>query len=290
MSDPLISEQDVESFFEDGYLLLRSVVPSSLREMLERSIVQSYAMQALKFLALREKLGGRPPEDFRTVEDLDEIVGLLEEHDREAAYQALWLIEASPGGRAFTAWDELAQISARLLRCPQELTLMTPPAPFINQPNSKRLLYRWHSEAGAYPKRRNFLNIWLPLFRDKHSKNGTMILARRSHVLDDVPFVDYRGYDRETLGTANYLVQYETPESFFLECERVPVEAAVGDLVVFHRKTIHTSAPNTSPFTTYVGVMRAWDPRGDLTISGDIQAKPYGGDLGRPGIDAIPSS
>jgi len=35
--------------------------------------------------------------------------------------------------------------------------------------------------------------------------------------------------------------------------------------------------------------MRSWDPRGDLTISGDIQVKPYGGDLGRPGLDVIPS-
>lgn len=290
MSDSLISEQDISSFFDDGYLTLRSVIPPNLREMLERSIVQSYAMQALKFLELREKLGNRPPEDFATVDDLDEIIGLLEEHDREAAYQALFLIEGTRGSHMFTAWEGFAQVSAPLLDCPRDLVLVTPPAPFINQPNSKRLLYRWHSEAGAYPKRRNFLNIWLPLFRDKHSENGTMILARRSHVLDDVPFVDYRGYDRETLGTANYLVQYETPESFFPDCERVPVEAAVGDLVVFHRKTIHTSAPNTSPFTTYVGVMRAWDPRGDLTISGDIQAKPYGGDLGRPGIDAIPPS
>src|SRR3990172_8605751 len=140
MSSLVISKQDVESFNEDGYLILRSVVPSGLREALEQSIVHSYAMQALKFLALREKLGDRPPQDFRTVEDLDEIVGLLEEHDREAAYQTLALVTASQGGRAFAAWEAFGILMESLVGCPRELTFMTPPSPFINQPNSKRLL------------------------------------------------------------------------------------------------------------------------------------------------------
>ena len=52
--------------------------------------------------------------------------------------------------------------------------LMDGPGIFVNRPKTKRLLYKWHSESHYYPKKRNFLNIWLPIFDNKSDKNGTM--------------------------------------------------------------------------------------------------------------------
>lgn len=211
----------------------------------------------------------------------------LEAIDKEAAYQALPLIAASAGGRQFAASPIVSEVSAQLLDCPLELLFVAPPSPFINQPDSKRLLYRWHAEAHYYPKRRRFVNLWAPLFRPKNQPNGTMWFASGSHLLEDLPFVEYQGYDDETFGKRNHFVQYEIPEQFVAACEKVAVEAQPGDLVAFDRRMVHASSQNPSTTTSYAVVCRAWDPRGDLTLSGHLAATPYGGDYGRPGLEPI---
>ena len=76
--------------------------------------------------------------------------------------------------------------------------LIDGPGIFINRPKTKRLLYKWHSESHYYPKRRNFLNIWFPIFTNKNEKNGTMCIKEKSHPLNDLPINEYQGYDKSS--------------------------------------------------------------------------------------------
>jgi len=55
---------------------------------------------------------------------------------------------------------------------------MDGPGIFVNRPKTKKLCHKWHSESHYYPKRRNFLNIWLPIFDNKSNKNETMYVKK----------------------------------------------------------------------------------------------------------------
>lgn len=257
------------SYATDGYAVLHDVIPETLRVGLERSITDAYLLQA------RKVMGDK-------ADDLDSAVGLLEDHDREAGYQALGLIAQSGGARALAAWSGFRVIASDLTGW--DLSYLTPPSPFVNLPHSQRLLYHWHAEAHYYPKRRRLLNFWMPLFAPKNADNGTMYVARGSHLLGELPFAEYRGYDVNDVGKPNHFVQYEIPESFIAGCEQVAIDAIPGDLVCFDRRTVHASSANLSPRPSYAAVLRAWDPSTDLTLSGNIAATPYGGDYGRPGL------
>jgi len=157
------------------------------------------------------------------------------------------------------------------------------PSLFISRPNTQRLLYKWHSEAHYYPKRRRFLNIWLPLFNDKSKNNGTMSFKEKSH-LQDFPFSDYKGYDKDTHNKPNHFIQYEIPSNLLIDFKEHFVEANRKDLVIFHKRMVHTSNQNTSKDYSVAVVARVWDPTDDLTMSGNINATPYGGNIGRPNL------
>jgi ectoine hydroxylase-related dioxygenase (phytanoyl-CoA dioxygenase family) len=62
------------------------------------------------------------------------------------------------------------------------------------------------------------------------------------------------------------------------------VEADVGDLVIFDKNLAHTSNANTSEKYSAAIVARVWDPTDDLTLSGNVDATPYGGNLGRQNL------
>ena len=66
---------------------------------------------------------------------------------------------------------EITRVFRALLKVKKNVPLlMDRPGIFVNRPKTKRLLYKWHSESHYYPKRRNFLNIWLPIFYNKMLK------------------------------------------------------------------------------------------------------------------------
>lgn len=248
-------------------------VPSELVAGMERSVVECFRAQAVKLSPLRDKLPM-----VGDVDTLDMIVDYLEQHDREAGYQTLKLVGQSRGARRLAAWHGFDLLVPGL-------SLVSPPSLFVNIPGSQRLLYHWHREAHYYPKRRRFVNVWLPLFRPKHAGNGTMAFAVGGHELGDLPFVEYSGYDDTDVGKPNHFVQYEIPPSLV---EHLPVHhvyAEPGDMVTFCPDTVHCSTPNSSHEITYAAVLRVWDPTGDYTLSGDLAATPYGGDYGRPGVD-----
>ena len=165
--------------------------------------------------------------------------------------------------------------------------LIDGPSIFINRPNTERLLYKWHAEAVYYPKRRRFINIWLPLFTQKTKKNGTMSFKQKSH-LYNFPFSDYQGFNKSTEGQANHLIQYEVPENLLTKFKEHYCEVDPGDLVIFHRNLVHRSNQNISDNYSIALVARVWDPTDDLTLSGEMAAVPYGGNVGRADLFVDP--
>ena len=62
-----------------------------------------------------------------------------------------------------------------------------------------------------------------------------------------------------------------------------------GDLYVFHKGMVHRSNQNFSNDYSFALVARIWDPSYDLTLSGSINATPYGGNIGRADLIVDPS-
>jgi ectoine hydroxylase-related dioxygenase (phytanoyl-CoA dioxygenase family) len=105
--------------------------------------------------------------------------------------------------------------------------------------------------------------------------------------LKDLPFVEYSGYDKDSLGKKNYFKQLEVPESYVDGFEKIPMLSKRGDLVLFNRSLVHASKLNNSNNYSFAGVTRIWEPTQDLTLSGEFIVQQYADDFGRPGIDKI---
>ncbi len=58
----------------------------------------------------------------------------------------------------------------------------------------------------------------------------------------------------------------------------------MSDLVMFNTNLADNFKVNTSDQYSFVIVARVWDPSEDLTLSGNVDATPYGGNLGRQNL------
>ena len=288
----IITSDKIKSLQDDGFIIIENFWPENLIEDFEKTIVSFYYQAALKISKLKNHFHNSiDPTSFESVEDLDEVLRLLEMEDKEAAYQTITMIENSIASKKIQTYEKLLETCSLLLNCPSQLFCFSGPQPFINIPTSKRLLYHWHSESTYYPKRRNFLNIWFPLFRNKNSKNGTMFFCKGSHKNPLWHFVEYQGYDEDTHGKKNHFIQLEIPESELSNYEKIAVDAHRKDLVIFDKNLVHTSTLNTSQDITYASVIRVLDTRNDLTFSGNMGIKSYqNNNYGRPGIEPITKS
>ena len=207
---------------------------------------------------------------------LSKILELYEKNDKEALYQLQKLYTSSIELRNIIGTKFLIKEFKKLLELKENQPLLIDgPGIFINRPKTKRLLYNWHSESHYYPKRRNFLNIWFPIFFNKSEKNGTMFIKEKSHLLNDLPFNEYQGFDKSSENKKNHFIQYEVPENFVKNLKTFKSNLNVGDLLAFHRKSIHTSTPNLSKKYSFAIVFRVWDISKDLTMSGDLAVSPY---------------
>ena len=171
----------------------------------------------------------------------------------------------------------------QLLQSQTNAVLLDGTALFVTRPRTDRLLYKWHSEAHYYPKRRRFYNIWFPLFSDKKIENGTMSFKTKSHLVD-FPFADYQGFNKDSEGKSNYFIQYEIPENLLTDYSEHFCEIPRTSLIIFHRNLVHRSNQNLSDEYSVAVVARVWDPTADLTLSGAIGATPYGNNIGRPNL------
>jgi len=277
-------------FESQGFCVIPGFFNLKRLEQLEHQITCIFMMQADK-ISDYHGVRARYLEDEQVdpAAAMRHLCAVMETADKEALYQAQKMLPRSQGVRGFFSPDLLAQCAVLLGVHPQDL-LLDGPALFVNQPTVNRLLYRWHSEANYYGKRRRFLNLWFPIFGDRTAENGAMSLRPGSHkrVWDASLMVEYSGWDKAAEGKRSQFIQMEIPENFLTEYPRFECETKRGDLVIFDRNLVHTSNPNVSNEIAFSIVARVWTPIDDLTLSGDMEATPYGGNLGRAGLVVRP--
>jgi len=268
-----------------GHTCFTNYFQKSELQVVEEGVVDLFALQALKIGDVREETLAVLETGKDNFEKFCKIYELLEKDDKEALYEVQKFLPSSMGVRSIFS-KNLMNLCANILGSDTRRLLVDGPSVFINRPNTERLLYRWHSEVHYYPKRRKFLNIWIPLFIPKTMNNGTMSFKEGSHKYA-FPFVEYQGYTSKS-EKKNSFIQLEIPPNFLTEFSEHWCVANPGDLIIFDKNLAHTSNSNISESYSAALVARIWDPSEDLTLSGDVAGTPYGGNLGRQNLIVNP--
>lgn len=257
----------VKSYADNGYVKIDGIVPLELFREYEEGLYSCVRMQALK-------VGLDTPRTY-SKENLNALVVALNKHDSYALSDAFVIVRHTAAGMKLASCDQILSVCAALLDCPDELMVVSGPSVFANIPSHKTRLYTWHAEAVWYPKRRNFVNIWLPVSEPKRDGNGTMSVLEGSHRERWMYFAEYYGFDRETEGNRDLNLQYEIPETELQGYRRVEIEADPGDLVAFAPQCVHRSNLNQSSQPSYALTVRVFDYRRDLTVAASWAERSY---------------
>lgn len=265
----MLSEQQIKQYYDEGFLILKKFWSEELLMIWEKTIISFYYMQANKIPEIKKRLN-----HATTIKDLDRILILFEKHHKQAGYQASQLIRTSMARNLIFTTTPFISICSQLLKCPKELLNIGDGVMFSNMPHQKRLLYQWHTEASYYPKRRNFVNGWFPIFRNKTKKNGTMMIMPKSHKKPYWDFMEHFGYDNTSQKTQTR-IQFEVPTKYLTEYEQKIIEIDRGDLILLDRNMLHASLINQSSQISYASIVRIFDTRNDLTLSSVLEVCPF---------------
>lgn len=271
-----------ENLRTDGFTCIKNFINETTINQLESTLLSFYFLQAEKIGDYEKDILNIKNNCKTSFEKFSNLYQLLDDTDKEVLYQTQKYFPSSLKMRAFLDTNAVS-LCSQLLNSDESRILVDGPSIFINKPSSERLLYKWHSEAHYYPKRRRFLNLWIPLFNEKTKENGTMSFKSGSHVRD-FPFSEYKGFNKDSENKPFHWVQYEIPDYFLNSFKETYCETQPGDLVIFDRNLVHKSNLNRSDKYSVAMVARIWDPSDDLTISGTISVTPYGGDIGRSNL------
>jgi hypothetical protein len=237
------------TFSSDGYI--RTTVPMDKLEAAEEVITALYVMQA-------RKCGF----DVDTVQDA--LKAMEPEHKREA-FEVLGLIASSPVCQG--PFHALLPQAEELLDGNPAYTQTPGILLFINY--TQRTMYGWHTEAHYYPKRRDLINVWMPIFTDRLGTD-TMSIIPGGHK-------KHYSFQEFNMG-ANSLSHFEIPDDELDMDREYYLESRRGEAFLMHRNMPHRSNPSHDISFALVG--RIWNPEGDLTFSSKPSAKPYTDDMG----------
>lgn len=108
----------------------------------------------------------------------------------------------------------------------------------IDPPLDARRTYGWHQEVFYTIPRGKFLQTWAPLIRDTTIENGTIEVAVGSH---------RKGIVRQTWNDVEgRATQIIVDDEVIRECESLPIEMKVGELLIFSGFLAHRSGSNSS--------------------------------------------
>ena len=160
-------------FNETGICILKGVLNKKELDLFYNTILNITFYHLRKIKENKNSITKIYNSSLPVGDKLSKILELYEKNDKEALYQLQKLYSSSIELRNIIGTKFLVKEFKKLLGLKENQPLLiNGPGIFINRPKTKRLLYKWHSESHYYPKRRNFLNIWFPIFFNKSEKNG----------------------------------------------------------------------------------------------------------------------
>lgn len=208
-------------------------------------------------------------EDSETVELTDFYVRSLDIECRPALAEASTMARNSAIGHtlAVEATNSIVELFDN-----QKHIQVSGPSLFVNLPGNPRGKYTAHAESHWYPKRNNFVNLWIPIIRPRNTADG-MIFYEGSQK-QKFSFCEYIGYAESTGELLNK--QYEIPSELLKDFRVIgSPNCGIGDLIVFDRSLVHSSVDNPYSYPLYALTVRVFDYSRDYTISSNWAETPY---------------
>jgi len=215
-------------------------------------------------------------------DDISRDVRLINAVNPDALNEVMQMVRNTCEGHRLAASRRLEEIGSELLGNRNKV-IISGPSLFINIPSSNSRKYSWHSEQNWYPKRRNFINVWVPIIFDRlHETSMEVCIA--SHKKDWFYFSEYTGYADKFDKDAN--VQYEIPDNLIRDYKEIIPDVKLNEALFFDGKLVHRSIDNVSDRVLFTVVFRMYDYSNDLTLSSNWADLPYNRkSLGYPNIN-----
>ena len=248
----------LKQYLNNGFLIKKIFNEIEIKEF-ESSIINLCKMQLKKLNVKIKSI------------NIQLIVKTLKNKNPSALQECLTMARNTASAHKLCANKNLNEISNSLLQNSKS-NIISGPSIFVNFPKSSKGKYTWHSEQNWYPKRRNFLNVWCPIFENRDKKNS-MALKMGSHKKDWFYFSEYQGYDGKKDQISN--VQYEIPNTLIKNYKSVIPKVKKNEGLFFYGKIVHRSLDLKSKKILFTLVFRIYDYKKDLTLSSNWADIPY---------------
>jgi phytanoyl-CoA hydroxylase len=214
------SAEEVEHFHRSGYIIIRGMVGPELRQTMIEATLAGLAgeVEPLEFEAELHYPGAPSSleaEGGRTVRRLKQA------HARHPAFSE-WVSHPELVGRLQQLFGQRVVMPLGHHNC-----IMTKQPRF----SSDTL---WHQDIRYWSYQRpELISVWLAL-GDERPENGCLYVIPGTHAMS---------FSRDRLDEAIFL-RPDLPENQALIAQKIPVELAAGDVLLFHCRTFHAAGKN----------------------------------------------
>lgn len=280
-----LGERNVNDFAKDGILI------KPFRQNLADHFTETFFVR-LQCQAYKLGIIDNLSQDY-DVETIDYLVSEIHSKSKFALDFVVQELRETFAAAAILCDEELQNNFSTVLDCPINLIKVHMDGILINLPKNEERLYKFHSESHYYPFRKNFVNFWMPLIRDKTVNNGVMLLKQGGHH-KSYSFNEYSGFSKienYSFSEEQVLHQLEIPDTEITDFQTVCADLPKNQSLFFHQNMPHTSTVNLSDTPSYALILRGFDYRKDITLSDRTGVKPYSGDAskgGFPGLRPLP--
>lgn len=221
--------ESIEHFKDFGYVLLRDAIP----------IKQLQAVAAELHRLVTHPIESKNALAYDILQ--------LESRSHQSVYNASITVGSSLAAYELICASQIKSYAAMAQFGTDYGLHVTPLHVDIQIPGSNKWDWEWHSEDQYYPWAPEILNVWFPILGPTVAgKTGTIGLIPGSHTRAQV----------NTKSMARGTLRIETAVSPKEEKSELQIEAAPGDLLLFHRTLIHRTCPNNSDAPRVTGILR----------------------------------
>lgn len=242
-SNSKLNEKDIQFYDENGYIILRNVIPTKILDE-----VNNFMASVIKLEAQRNNI----PISESTETLLNKTLIELRKKNSTRSSWVFETINQSSVVKNFFYRLGLEEIIKNLLHMDSAKNLGTVQAVIRTDEPFDTLHARvWHQDSNYFldtKSGRDFLVVWIP-FQACNEKNGAAIVCPRSHNEGRLNTTHVKA----EIGKSE---QYIIPSDKVANYDKVTLVCEPGDIVFFNNDIIHRSGHNRSNMVRYTGQIR----------------------------------
>jgi len=231
-----LSEDIVESYTKNGFVIVKNIVPTQRISLLLENIFNLFCKYSTDYQDLKNMAQPWNLELFHK-----KLIDLRQKDPESfgAIYDSL---KTSLSLTQLVTDDKIIDHVTKFLKIKSSDLSISEPMCRLDIPNDKRNTLDWHQERSFFPQNRNGLNglvCWIPL-TDITKEMGPIHISPKSHAEGQLKL------SIEEKKNTSYTTQIPVPKEFTNKYEDLVVPVNAGDAVFFNMLLFHRSGQNIS--------------------------------------------